>query len=160
MKSEQLQIRLTADQKASLKRRARAAGQDVSAYVLSRVLPAADLRFEEIVRALDDPTERRHALAALNDLLVELTPLEIQGLPGDALASLPEWVRCHVAAMVDRAAVKAGTKAPPWVAEVEPLPAPRFATPLRGLRLHLLRASPVAFRRRNIFVDSSVGDRG
>jgi hypothetical protein len=42
---------------------------------------------------------------------------------------------------------------------VPPLDEPHFATPLRGLRLHLLRASPVAFKRRNIFVDSSVGDR-
>jgi hypothetical protein len=28
-----------------------------------------------------------------------------------------------------------------------------------GLRLHLLLSAPPAFRRRNIFLDASVGDR-
>jgi hypothetical protein len=52
-----------------------------------------------------------------------------------------------------------GVTPPTWAGSVEPLDRPHFATPLRSLRLHLLRASPVPFKRRNIFVDSSVGAR-
>jgi hypothetical protein len=49
---------------------------------------------------------------------------------------------------------------PAWVRDVEPMETePRFATPLAGLRLHLLRTAPVPFKRRNIFIDSSIGDR-
>jgi hypothetical protein len=45
------------------------------------------------------------------------------------------------------------------VREVAPLEEPHFGAPLQSLRLHLLAASPVAFKRRNIFVDAAVGDR-
>jgi hypothetical protein len=45
------------------------------------------------------------------------------------------------------------------VREVPPLEEPHFATTLEGLRLHLLQVSPVPFKRRNIFIDSSLGDR-
>ncbi len=48
----------------------------------------------------------------------------------------------------------------------EPTSQLQFASPedtilqkLAGLRLHLLRESPVPFKRRNIFIDSSIGDR-
>jgi hypothetical protein len=34
-----------------------------------------------------------------------------------------------------------------------------FGTPIESLRLHLLTASPPAFRRRRIFIDATVGDR-
>jgi hypothetical protein len=36
---------------------------------------------------------------------------------------------------------------------------PFFATRLKSLRPHLLRTTPVAFRRRNIFADSTIGAR-
>ncbi len=67
-KSHQLQIRVSAGQKAALRRQARRAGLDMSTYVLARALPAR-------------------------------------------------------------------------------------------LRTYLLRSSPVAFKRRNLFVDATVGDR-
>jgi hypothetical protein len=49
--------------------------------------------------------------------------------------------------------------APSWTGEVRPLEKPVFGSSLKSLRLHLLRHSPVAFRSRNIFIDSSIGDR-
>jgi hypothetical protein len=42
---------------------------------------------------------------------------------------------------------------------VKPLERPWFASSLKSLRLHLLTASPPPFRRRNLFVDSTIGDR-
>jgi hypothetical protein len=39
------------------------------------------------------------------------------------------------------------------------LPQPVFGSELKALRLHLLTNSPPAFRRRNIFIDATLGDR-
>ena len=61
--------------------------------------------------------------------------------------------------MVELASQQKGVTPPAWTSEVEPLPEPWFATDLPGLRLHLLRSAPVAFKRRNLFVDASIGDR-
>jgi hypothetical protein len=160
MKSQQLQIRVTPGQKALLKRHARQAGQDVSSYVLSRVLPPSTGQFEALLKTARDADERRYALAAIHDLLVELSP----GGFDEALAKgdpsgLPAEVQNVVAAMVEQAAALKGVAPPAWVRDVEPLDVPYFAANLESVRLHLLRRSPVAFRRRNVFVDATIGDR-
>ena len=161
-KTEQLQIRVTPGQKAALKRLARGAGQDVSSYVLSRTLVEPRLRFGEIVRALRDGHDHRFALADLHDLLAGLTRA---GLP-DAVAvappelrDLPPLLQNYVAAMVEQASRQREVPAPSWGRDVAPLATPYFATPLRSLRFHLLRAAPVPFKRRNLFVDAGVGAR-
>jgi uncharacterized protein (DUF1778 family) len=159
-RSEQLQIRLTPAEKAALKRRARAAGQDVSAYVLARALQAAADRLATIVGALRDDANRRFALAALNDSLSSLAPIEF----ADAVATidvraLSPVLQNYVGAMVEHAAHSKDVAAPEWTAAVIPLGEPFFATQLESLRLHLLRVAPVAFRRRNIFADSTLGAR-
>lgn len=159
-RSQQLQIRLTLAEKTALKRRARAAGQDLSAYVLARALPSEPDRLSAIVGALRDHTNRRFALAALNDSLSSLVPIEFY----DAVAqidvrTLSPLLQNYVAAMVEHAAHHKDVAAPEWTAAVVPLDEPFFATELKGLQLHLLRVTPVAFRRRNIFVDSTVGAR-
>lgn len=160
-KTEQLQIRVTSTQKAALKRAARRAGQSVSEYVLARVLPSGRSRLEELVSALRDERERRYALAEINDLLAGLEPAELAEAIGEVRPSddLSPYLRNYFAAMVEQAATQKGVDPPSWLREIEPLQEPHFATPLPGLRLHLLRASPVPYRRRNIFVDSGVGDR-
>jgi hypothetical protein len=161
-KSQQLQIRVTPEQKAELKRLAAGAGQDVSVYVLSRALPQGRVRFGAIVRALRQGEDQRYALAELNDLLAGLTRDQLHDCV--AVAPLELWdlsqrLQNYVAAMVEQAAHQRGALPPPWVRDVTPLESPYFTTPLKGLRLHLLRAAPVPFKRRNIFVDSGVGDR-
>ncbi|HEX5387092.1 MAG TPA: DUF1778 domain-containing protein [Gemmatimonadales bacterium] len=159
-KSQHLQIRLTPQQKAALKRLASAAGQDVSSYVLSRTLPPARLRFEELLALLRDGTERRYVLAELNDLLSALAPGELREAVAHAdLAHLSPFLRNYVAAMVEQASNLKHVRPPSWTAQVGPLAIPWFATPLASMRLHLLRASPVPFKRRNLFVDAAVGDR-
>ncbi|MGH7564408.1 MAG: plasmid mobilization protein [Gemmatimonadota bacterium] len=159
-KSQQLQVRLTPAQKTALKRLARRAGLDVSSYVLSRVLPEARSRLDGILRALRREENQRFALAELNDFLHDLAPVQF----GDAVAhveleGLSSFLQNYVAAMVEQAANQKGQAPPPWVREVEPLEKPYFAAPFSSLRPHLLRAAPIAFKRRNIFVDSAVGDR-
>ncbi|CAN5321634.1 MAG: hypothetical protein H0W36_13495 [Gemmatimonadetes bacterium] len=159
-KSQQLQVRLTPSQKVALKHLARRAGLDVSSYVLSRVLPAARSRFGEILRALHHEENHRFALAELNDFLFDLAPAQFRDAVADVdLEGLSFFLQNYVAAMVEQAANQKGQPPPPWVRDVEPLEEPYFAVPFSRLRAHLLRAAPVSFKRRNIFVDSALGDR-
>ena len=160
-KTQQLQIRISPEQKATLRRRAALAGQDLSTYVLARVLPEGRQRFAELLRGLDgDEDQRRFWLAELSELLGRLAPLELAAALETAdLGDLSPFLRNYVAAMVEHAAHGKGIEPPAWVRAVEPLEEPRFAVAFASLRPHLLGAAPVAFKRRNIFVDSSVGDR-
>jgi uncharacterized protein (DUF1778 family) len=155
-----LQIRVTPREKAALKRLAESAGQDVSSYVLARAIPSIRIRFEDTLRLLENEADRRLGLAELNDLLASLAPMELPGTLAEAdLSRLSPFVRNYDAAMVEQAARNNGVKAPAWTASVAPLERPYFASPLKNHRLHLLRASPVPFKRRNLFVDSGVGAR-
>ena len=159
-KSAQLQIRVSPAQKAALRRRARVAGQDVSAYVLARALPDPRARLGEMVAALGRGADRRFALAELNDLLTELAPAEFRETVADAdLRGLSPLVQNYVAAMVEQAAARKREAPPAWTRTVEPMDEPHFAVPFSRLRPHLLRAAPVPFKQRNLFVDASVGDR-
>ncbi len=132
----------------------------MSALVLERALPPIQLRFEALLRALVKAEERSYAFAELHDLLTSLTPMELPVAVASAdLSPLSTYLQNYVAALVEQAADQKRVAPPRWVREVEALEEPHFATELRGLRLHLLAASPVAFRRRNLFVDSALGDR-
>ena len=159
-RSTQLQIRRTPEQKEVLRRLSRRTGQDVSAYVLSRALPDAQMRFARLLKALTDD-QPGFVLAELNDLLSGLTAGELCSAVEHAdLDGLTPYLRNYVAAMVELASHRQDVPPPAWVRDVEPLETiPHFATPLAGLRLHLLRTAPVPFKRRNIFIDSSIGDR-
>lgn len=159
-KSQQLQIRVTPAQKAALRRLAGRAGLDMSSYVLARALPPANARFRKLVGALAQEAERRYTLAELHDLLAGLAPAEFHTAVAEAdLEGLSPFARNYVAAMVEQVAGLKGKVPPPWAGRVKPLDEPYFAVPFPRLRAHLLRSSPVAFKRRNLFVDSTVGDR-
>ncbi|MEP7012905.1 MAG: hypothetical protein ABJC13_21495 [Acidobacteriota bacterium] len=124
-------------------------------------LPDKQLCFARLLEALREDAQPGFVLAELNDLLAGLTPEEF----GDAVeqadvTGLTPYLQNYVAAMVELTAYQRNVPPPAWVRGVVPLETtPHFATSLPGLRLHLLRNSPVPFKRRNIFVDSSVGDR-
>lgn len=124
-------------------------------------LPPAAAHFHRLLDEMrTEGADPRYALAALNDHLTELAPEDLTAAVADAdLAGLSPFLSNYVAAMVELAADRRGVAAPAWAREVEPLDAPWFAAPLERLRPHLLRSSPVAFKRRNLFVDSSIGDR-
>ena len=161
-KSQQLQIRVTPEQKAALKRLAEGAGQDLSSYVLSRALPDAGARFTEILEALHRGEDPSFVLAELNDLLSTLAPIQLLDAVAIAppeLGELPPLLVNYVTAMVEQASYRQGVHPPRWARRVPPLGKPYFATPLRSLRQHLLGSAPVPFKRRNIFIDSGVGDR-
>jgi hypothetical protein len=156
-----LQVRISATEKAELERRARRAGQDVSTYVRSRLLPITRGRVQAQVDRLGrDPDNRRYSLAQLNDLLADLPPAHLGSAIDEMdVTGLTLLLQNYVAAMVEQAAHDAGLRAPGWTAEVPRLAEPWFAVPFRSLRPHLLKEAPVAFKRRNLFVDAAVGDR-
>jgi hypothetical protein len=104
--------------------------------------------------------EARHVLASLNDLLSELGPGELQTAMAHAdVGRLSPFLGNYAAAMVEQACHGKGVRPPAWTATIPPLERPHFAVPWPGLRLHLLRAAPVPFKRRNLFVDAAGGAR-
>lgn len=159
-RTEVVQLRVTAGQKAALKRLAGKAGVSLSGYLLLRALPREEERFSELLHDLTDEEDRSYALAELNDLLTALLPAQFLDTVRHArLDGLSPVVCNYVAALVEQAAGLKGVAPPAWTSRVTPLPRPYFAAPLKSLRLHLLIAAPVPFKRRNLFVDSGIGKR-
>ena len=159
-KSDYLQIRVSPREKAALRRRAAQADQDLSTYVLTSLLPDERRRFEDVVLALRDGACRAYAYAEVSDLLSRLSARRLKEVVAEAdLHGLPDLTQNYVAAMVEETCRSRGVEPPDWTRRVPPLTEPFFATRLPGLRLHLLKSSPVSFKRRNLFVDSTVGDR-
>jgi hypothetical protein len=158
-KTTQLQIRVSKRQKSAIQGAAKRAGLDMSTYVLSRVLSAPAARFEALIEAAAGPAPS-FALAELNSLLSKLIAGELR----DAVAHWPSttlspYLANYVAAMVEYACGRRGMAPPAWTRSIVPLADPFFATSLQSLRIHLLIRSPAPFRRRNIFIDSTLGAR-
>lgn len=117
-------------------------------------------RMGELLRKLSDEGSRRFTLAELHDMLYSLGPEELRcAVTAAPPSSLPLEVSNYVAAMVEYACAKSGVEAPSWAGLIEPLVTPVFGSHLESLRLHLLTHSPPPFRRRNIFIDTSIGGR-
>ena len=160
-KSSQLQIRVTALEKEAIRARANAAGMELSRYVLARALPDPVRAFVSALRAIENSSTRRFGLAALNDVLASLDAerfADVVSLAPGVASFLPLDANL-VAAMVEFRAHQLGVAPPAWARWIAPLDTPWFAGGLVSLRAHLIAVSPVAFRRRNLFVDSTVGDR-
>jgi uncharacterized protein (DUF1778 family) len=159
-RTAQLQIRVTPQEKAALKRLARAAGLDVSAYVLRRSLPQAADRIAGVLAALREGENRRFALAEWDDLVTALPPAEFGTVFQDVDLEGLDPVTCnYLAALVELAAYDKRVTPPAWTRTVEPLDRPYFATSLRSVRPYLLRVTPVPFRRRNLFTERGVAQR-
>ena len=157
-KSTQLQIRLTRAEKAAMQQAARRAGMDLSAYVLSRVRSPVAVGFARCLAGGRELGSSRLALASLHALLVRLTAGELS----DAVelappAGMSRELENYVAAMVEQACANAGIPPPAWTSSIAPLAEPWFGSALHSLRLHLLTHSPPPFRRRNLYVDATLG---
>ncbi|MDA0327798.1 MAG: hypothetical protein O2958_02115 [Gemmatimonadetes bacterium] len=108
-----------------------------------------------------DALDRRAALIQLESFLSVLSPDDFPTAVADApFDEVTPLVQNHVAASVERAAYGLGAAVPPWVATVPTLDRPYFGWELRSLRPHLMRVSPVAFKRRHIFVAPTAPSEG
>ncbi len=157
-RTAQLQIRVTPDEKAALRRLARAAGETISGYVLNRVLPSSELELARLMGALVDPTvDFRKPLSDLALALHELPDDTVtDGVPMPD-AEIPLTHRNRIAALVESEAGRRGVEPPVWTREI-PLPErPVFGWPLASLKPHQMRVTPAAFKRRNIFFDPEAG---
>lgn len=159
-KTSQLQIRVSPAQKAAIGRYAKNAGMGVSQWVLQRVFPPAREEFQALLAELKGDSNRKLILAQVHDLLYKTAPDEFEemvALPPAVVLS--EYLVNYIAAMIEYAAVQKGKKAPLWTRRVPALSAPVFGSDLKSLRLYLLTHSPPPFRRRNLFIDTTVGGR-
>ncbi len=159
-KNSQLQIRVSEPQKRAIRNAAKRAGLHMSEHVLSRVLSIPTQRFQQILEELSVTPSPSFALAALHDLLSALSASELR----EAIASHPEaplsaYLSNYVAAMIETVCAARTAPVPAWARSVAPLSEPIFGSELKSLRLHLLTQSPPAFRRRNLFVDGTIGSR-
>jgi hypothetical protein len=125
-----------------------------------RVLSIPAAEFQERLEACRGPGAPTFALAELNSLLSRLTAVEL----ADAIAAPPTvtltpFLANYIAAMIESACEKRGMPVPGWTRTIGPLSEPVFGSALQSLRLYLLTHSPASFKRRNIFIDSSLGDQ-
>jgi hypothetical protein len=156
-KSTQLQVRVSPAEKAAIQRAARRAGLDMSAYVLGRVLPPPARRFQDLTDTCRDPERARFALGELSSWLATLSASELQEAVLSPPAGLTPHLANYIAAMVEYACGRRGVVPPAWTLAIAPLTEPVFGSTLVSLRLYLLTHSPPPFRRRNIFIDATVG---
>jgi hypothetical protein len=122
-------------------------------------MPAPALRFQELTRTCAESSQARFALAELNSWLADLGAGELQEAVSSPPAGLTPYLANYIAAMVESACARRGVGPPSWVHATAPLAEPVFGSELMSLRLYLLTHSPAPFRRRNIFIDASVGSR-
>ena len=160
MKDSQLQIRISSAQKIAIQRAARNEGKDVSTWVLEHCLNHNSSRFQSLIVELRQSKDPSFILAELNDFLTRLSPRDFpEAVKYAPEEHLGEEDANRVAAMVEQAAIVKRTESPAWTSMIPPLANPVFDTELQSLRLHLLLNAPAAFKKRNIFVDSSIGAR-
>lgn len=158
-KTDQLQIRVSPSEKAAIQRAAKRCGLDMSSYVLSRVISVPAIRFQECIAAAAG-SNFSYGLAELNAMLTKLSSFELKDAVAAAPAlSLSPFVANYVAAMVEHACALQAIPIPHWTRAIVPLVDPWFASSAPRLRHYLLTSSPASFRRRNIFIDSSLGSR-
>ena len=160
-KTSQLQIRIDINEKARIRQRAQSAGMDVSKWVLRQLLPPGEEHFQTLCKELaEKPALRAYILAEFHDFFKRLGPQEFsRATQYSPTAQLAPFEANYVAAMLEYTAAAKDVPVPGWVKDVVPLEMPWFASSLQSLRLYLLANSPPAFRRRNLFIDSSIGSR-
>ena len=116
-------------------------------------------RFQDLTRACRDPQTERFALAELSSWLAGLGTDDLRGAVASPLTpGLTPYLANYIAAMVEYVCARRDIPPPAWTCAIAPLGEPVFGSELMSLRLYLLTHSPPPFRRRNIFIDATVGD--
>jgi hypothetical protein len=154
-KTSQLQIRVTEEQKAALKRLAAAAKTSVSGYVLAQALPSGQHEVDRVLAGLSGPgADLEAGFGELARLLAETEAHDFPKVLGSPpLEHLSPLLQNQLAALVEQVANARGVDAPAWTEEVPALARPHFGWALSSLRPHQIRVTPVAFKRRGIFFD-------
>ncbi|MCF6300356.1 MAG: DUF1778 domain-containing protein [Proteobacteria bacterium] len=158
-KSEYLQIRVSKQEKEIIKSSAQLAEVDMSAWILQRILHEKAKQFINIINKLIDE-EQSFVFAELHDFLAKLMVVDLEmALSVEPVIELTGFQINYVIAMIVHRSKQLNISPPTWINNYPVLLQPVFATSLKSLSLHLLINSPIAFKQRNIFIDSSIGDR-
>ena len=162
MKSEYIQIRVSEHEKKTIKTAAYEAGLDMSAYILGHLDIDLTSQWESLLANLQGSKSEdlHYPWAAIIDFLTPLNANQFQHLFQSAhkWALSPENLN-YLAATVERKALNLGISAPKWLLDIPPCANPYFADETPKLKLYLLLHGDPVFRRRNIFIDSSIGGR-
>lgn len=161
-KSEYLQIRVSKQEKEIIKSSAHLAGVDMSAWILQRVLHEQSKIFINILNKFqsEEQSFETFILAELNDFLTKLQVHDFEmALSIKPTSQLTGFQINYVIAMIVHRAKQLNASIPKWINDYPVLTQPYFGSNLKSLRLHLLINSPIAFKQRNIFIDSAIGDR-
>jgi hypothetical protein len=159
-KDKQLQIRITQKEKVFIRKAAKNAGMDISQWVLSKIAICSRMNLENLIEELACSDDKTYPIAAINDFLCKISRQEFEILFGEPVSfDISEYWNNYLAAMIEQASHIKKTAAPNWLNEIKPLKEPVFGTDLQSLRLHLLANSPPPFKKRNIFIDSTLGSR-
>jgi len=159
-KSLQIQIRVSPQEKASIIRYAKRANMGISQWVLGQLLPPGQKVFQGLVDQLKAESNPKYVLAEIHDMLSGASADEFELMVAQPPESgLTDYLANYVAAMIEYTAIHKGRNAPIWTGKVPPLKIPVFGSDLKSLQLYLLTHSPPPFRRRNIFIDATVGQR-
>jgi len=159
LKSEYIQIRVSKQEKQLIKSSAQLAGLDMSSWILDCALNNENKRFSTILNKFAKE-EQTFVLAELHDFLCGLNRKNFE--PAVYLkptVSLSNFHINYIIAMIVFRANQLNSTPPKWISDFPILEKPHFGSNLKSLRLHLLINSPVAFKQRNIFIDSTIGDR-
>ena len=160
LKDTFLQIRMTSEQKEGIRDAAATANTDMSSWILSKVANSQSKEFLLIVEKLASLKEQSYVYAELHDFLSNCNSssfsLAVQAIPN---LNLSTFQLNYVAAMVEQRAQQLHQTLPDWCRETNRLETPYFGSSLKSLSFYLLLNSLIAFRRRNIFIDSSIDDR-
>jgi len=159
-KAEQLQIRVSRAQKRAIREQARKAGMSMSDWVLAKVVPPVQEQFQSLLVALAGSDVPSYEFAELLEFLGSLGAHEYElAVIEPPRAQLNPYWSNYVAATIEHTAAMKSVPAPFWTRDVPPLEEPAFGSDLQSVRCYLLTHSPPAFSQRNIFIDSTVGDR-
>ena len=179
-KDNQIQIRISKEDKIRLKALATAEGKDLSSFILDAILPSSMKEFQTKINSLKNSTQSnselansalansalansalaKSSLAELNDFLFKLNSKELKNaLQNKFEARLDDFYSNYVSAMIELACYRKNIPSPAWTKEIKPLENPYFGSELKSLRMYLLKNSLPQFKARNIFIDSSIGDR-
>ena len=158
-KSEYLQIRVSRQEKHIIKESAKAAGIDMSAWILQKVLNDNSKIFIDLIGEFATQ-EQSYVFAAINDFLINLNALDFEYATAiEAISELDDFRSNYIIAMILQRANQLSAPYPDWINKYRILEKPYFGSQLKSLRLYLLINSPPEFKSRNIFIDSAIGER-